>query len=209
MNEYSSAFIQLALFISVPLMVYLLKRIRRQEGTPLEGFWQWLGVKKPLSFKPLLKPMGLTFILSLIIMLIPLWGLMHFNLLDYSQFLMQDFQNQPFSIGLLVLLLLNAWIKTALSEEILFRGFIGKGLQRKLGFQTAMIGQGILFGLPHGLPLILSGGSILAGLVLIISAALVGMLQFGLNEKYAEGSIAPSFIVHGLMNTLSFLSVLF
>lgn len=95
--------------------------------------------------------------------------------------------------------------QTALSEEILFRGFIGKRLQKKFGFVVGNALQAILFGLPHGVPFMLVYHQYVVGVTLIICASVVGGLEFYLNEKKAGGSILPSFLIHSTVNVLSFL----
>src|SRR5690606_1814295 len=48
-------------------------------------------------------------------------------------------------------LLLIAWVKTSLSEEILFRGFLGRLLIRRLGFAAGNLLQAAVFGIVHGI----------------------------------------------------------
>lgn len=116
----------------------------------------------------------------------------------------KDLSGKRLSIDTIIIILFKAVIQTALSEEILFRGFIGKIIANKFGYLAGNIIQSILFGLPHGLPIILAYGECIFGIMLIVSAGFVGYMQFQLNEKKANGSIIPSVCINGLMNIMSF-----
>lgn len=98
--------------------------------------------------------------------------------------------------------LIYAFIKTALSEEILFRGFLLKRLSNKFGFRIGNIVQSILFGLLHGA--IFFSLINFEKVVLIISfTGLIAWCMGYVNEKKADGSIMPSWIIHGIANTFS------
>lgn len=219
MDELYGVIFQLVLFGFLPVSVFIIKKIKELlftknvkvnflDSDETKNFFMWVGLKRTNHFKKLIVPMMVCFVMSLAVMLIPIFILIHFKWLDYNLFKMNSTAGKGFSVSIILVALLNAWVKNALTEEVFFRGFLGKILQRKFGFLVGLIGQGLAFGLPHGLPLILTGGSVFVGVVLIISATLVGFFQFYLNEKYANGSILPSIIVHGMMNSLSFISQL-
>lgn len=57
---------------------------------------------------------------------------------------------------------LYAFLRTALSEEILFRGFVLKAIKNKAGFYAGNTVQALIFGLLHGIPFGLVTKSILA-----------------------------------------------
>lgn len=210
---------QLMLFCSLPVLVYIFKtlinavykkikkiEVDKNENGVFKGFFYWIGLKRVENPKKIIFPTIVCFLSSIAVMLIPIFILIHFQLLDFSLFKMNGSAGKGLSLSIIGVALLEAWIKTAFAEEIFFRGFVGKVIQRKFGFLAGLIGQGILFGLPHGLPLILTGGSVVSGVVLIGSAMTAGIFQFYLNEKFANGSILPSIVVHGMINTISFIS---
>ena len=118
----------------------------------------------------------------------------------------EDISGRGLGIDIVVIILLKAIVQTTLSEELFFRGLIGKRIAGKFGYLTGNITQAILFGLPHGLPFILVYEEYFFGLTLILTAGIVGYLQFWLNEKRADGSLFPSILTHSIANIASFLS---
>jgi uncharacterized protein len=114
-------------------------------------------------------------------------------------------------------------LKTGIGEEIFWRGFLGKRLCAKFGFQTGNMIQAILFGLLHAVPffvillkansqanldLTLSG---LLGIAFIITVftGFGGWFLGFLTEKVARGSIIPAILAHALGNTLLMMSEAF
>lgn len=118
--------------------------------------------------------------------------------------------NQFYGKGIKALFpaLIYAFIQTGLSEEILFRGFLMKRLSNKFGFQLGNVLQSLVFGLMHGV-LFFSNIAILAVCFITIFTAIVGWLLGWMNEKEADGSIIPSWIMHGIVNFLSAIYVIF
>ncbi len=105
-------------------------------------------------------------------------------------------------------IIIYAVIQTSLSEELFFRGFLCKKLVNCFGFIAGNIIQSILFGLLHGIPFGLATGKWYIYILLTMLPAIIGFTQGWLNEKKANGSIIPSWILHGLMNILSALSTI-
>lgn len=104
--------------------------------------------------------------------------------------------------------LIFAFINTALPEEILFRGFILKVFSAKFGFHSGNLIQAFLFGIMHGL---LFWGIVGAARSLILTAA-TGAIAWAMgyvNERKANGSIIPSWLIHGLSNTISAIIAMF
>ncbi|HPZ63801.1 MAG TPA: CPBP family intramembrane metalloprotease, partial [Halanaerobiales bacterium] len=118
----------------------------------------------------------------------------------------ENIRGKGLGISTLILILLKAVIQTSLSEEILFRGLIGKRLANKFGYLTGNIIQAILFGLPHGLPFIIIYKYYLVGITFIITSGIVGYLLFWLNEKNADGSLIPGTLIHIISNTSALIS---
>ena len=96
-----------------------------------------------------------------------------------------------------------AWglIQTGLSEEILFRGFLGKRLIHKFGFITGNITQALLFGLLHGVMFFSAVGLAVAVFITMFSG-FIGWGMGYINEKHANGSILPSWLIHGVGNVV-------
>lgn len=102
-------------------------------------------------------------------------------------------------------LLVIAFLKTALSEELLFRGLIAKRLYGFIGFRAGNIIQAALFGAVHlfifALP---DGPPFQLGLAFVFFAlpSMSGWVIGYVNEKYGGGSIAPGWLMHGAGNAL-------
>ena len=106
-------------------------------------------------------------------------------------------------ISALPSLFFYAFLRTALSEELLFRGFILKRVQDIKGFAVGNIVQALLFGLMHGIPFGIVTRSISALFLLTLIPGLFGWYEGWLNEKRCGGSIVPGWMVHGCLNLLT------
>ncbi|NLM38840.1 MAG: CPBP family intramembrane metalloprotease [Firmicutes bacterium] len=104
--------------------------------------------------------------------------------------------------------LLFAFISTGLSEEILFRGFLGKRLVAQHGFVIGNIVQAFVFGLIHGILFWGKTGTLVSALIAVVTG-FTGWLMGYVNERIADGSIVPSWMIHGISNMLSALFVMF
>jgi membrane protease YdiL (CAAX protease family) len=103
-------------------------------------------------------------------------------------------------LGLLVIAGARALIQTSLSEEIVFRGLIGRNLIRRWGFAIGNSVQAVLFGAVHGLVGLVPGVG--TGLVLfaILFSGAFGWLNGWLNERFGKASILPGWAAHGAAN---------
>lgn len=168
------------------------------------GYFQWIGLYKSKSNK-WIKSSIVVLLVSFVIMVGPIKLFISTGILS-SKLLNTEFTGKGLSVIIIIAILFKAIIKTALTEEILFRGLIGKIVANKFGYLSGNITQAILFGLPHGLPFILVYEKYLFGFTMCITASIVGFLQFYINEKKSNGSIIPSTCIHAFMNILSFTS---
>ncbi|GAB2583006.1 hypothetical protein GCM10027190_35110 [Spirosoma areae] len=110
----------------------------------------------------------------------------------------------------ITILLLIALVKTSLSEEILFRGFIAKQLIVTFGFTYGNLLQSFVFGLVHLILFWLIGkASLFAMLFIFIFSGFAAWSIGYIKEKFANGSIIPGWIAHGLGNTLSYAIIAF
>lgn len=100
-----------------------------------------------------------------------------------------------------------ASLNTALPEEILFRGFLLKRFSR-FGFAFGNIFQSVLFGLMHGVLFFSELGLLKAILVILFTGGVAFAMGY-INEKKANGSIIPSFIIHMIANLVSSVISLF
>ena len=188
LTELFSSVIQVLLFSLIPFITWLVTARKK------ESFFSWLGFKKVTSNK---KECVKFAIISIIICEI-------MGVIVYKFILDADW-NRSTSAGMGIIglpsAILNSYIHTALSEEILFRGFIQKRLQSKFSFKVSTIIQSVLFGFAH-IVLILDKLTFVEGLALVIFPIIPGILLAYTNEKKADGSIIPGWLMHGTMNIL-------
>ncbi len=93
-------------------------------------------------------------------------------------------------------------LRTGISEEILFRGFVGKKLIRWLGFVKGNILQALVFGLVH-LPLMGPTATTADRVAKLSTACLLGYAFGYVMERKCDGSIMPAIIGHGLYNIVA------
>ena len=193
-----SSVIQCGIVVIITIIIYLL--FCREK----HGYFNWIGIYLPKS-SSWIKRAIIIFIASLFVMIVPIIIFLSTGDLS-SEMLVTEFTAKGLSGGILIAILFKAIIKTALAEELFFRGLLGKRIANKFGYLIGNITQAVLFGLPHGLPFILVYKKFLLGIVLIIAATIVGFMEFYINEKKANGSILPSICIHGFINIVSFIS---
>ncbi len=190
-----NAIVQLVLFSALPYVYWRGIKGKKQD------FFTWLGFKgiRTKSRRGLVELIiaigsGLIFITFTSVFLIP-------QLLE-DGVLLATSQFSNYKIGTIFSIIIYAVIQTGLSEEILFRGFLGKFFMRILGYFQGNIIQAGLFGIMH---LVLFLGKV-SSLNLVLIAVLTGSIGYFMgyiNERKAGGSILPSWIAHSLANIVS------
>lgn len=195
-EQIISTILQCTLLIGIPWVAYLL--FNREKS----GFLKWIGLYKPKNNRWIRKDIFIL-IISVVIMGGPIIIFEKLRIIPEGLVYSLDASGKGFTTEIIVIVLIKAVFQTALSEEIFFRGFIGKRFSKKFGYLTGNLIQSILFGLPHGLPFIIVYKTYIFGITLFLAAATVGFLQFYINEKEANGSIMPSLIIHSTMNIIS------
>lgn len=108
-------------------------------------------------------------------------------------------------VAALVALALTALFKTALAEELVFRGLIAKRLYGRLGFWGGNTLQAGLFGAIHLPILLLPEGRGLLGGAMIGFAVLISLVAGWLNERRGGGSILPGLGLHAGANLTTYL----
>ena len=189
LNELIGAVIQV-LFLSLPPLAVWYVTARRKES-----FSSWIGLKKPVCSNTIISVISavvMTFIyigsISACVKILP-DGVTTAG----SQFAGEGLKALPAAF-------FYAFLRTALSEEIQFRGFVLKRIQNKAGFIAGNSVQALLFGLMHGIPFGLITKSVPAFVLLTLLPGLIGWYQGWLNEKQCNGSIVPSWLLHGCIN---------
>ena len=189
-NQLLNAVIQIVLFAIIPFFWWLFTARKK------EGFFSWIGLKRPRceNKKQLALWMLILFAVCLVVGEIAV----------YLRGEVAAAESAFAGMGLAALpsLLAYAFLQTAFSEEVLFRGFLLKRLAAKFGFVAATIVQALIFGAIH-LAMVWGQVGLLAGAVIVIYPMIPAVAFAWLNEKKADGSILPSWIVHSALNTVS------
>ncbi len=188
-SKLFGAVVQVIIFALIPFIFWLVSS--RKEVS----FFKYIGLKGfGLSNKKTVASLLLTSVLFSVLAVFVLKSL------DVSTLATSELVNT----GMLLVpsVLIYAFIQTALSEEILFRGFILKIIAKKYGFMKANLIQSILFGLLHSFLLLGSMSTFKVMLIALFTGSL-GWLMGYINEKLADGSIIPSWIIHGVSNVVA------
>lgn len=185
-----NSIVEILLFALIPFIWWLVTA--RKET----GFFKWIGLKKPKDTK---ENKTLIWILAIVICFCILSAFM-LTLLKGAKTATSEFLGMGF--GALPAILVYAILNTALPEEILFRGFLLKRFSNKFGFTKGNIMQSMLFGLMHGIMFFSVTGFIKAVLIILFTGSIGWFMGF-VNEKKADGSIIPSWIIHASANIFS------
>ncbi|MDK2940833.1 MAG: protease family protein [Acetobacterium sp.] len=197
LNGLISAFFQVILVSIIPLVWWLVTA--RKEIS----FFSWIGLKVPVIRNK--RKFAFVFVGALI--LFTVLSLFLIPLVSKStELATSQFSGQGFAA--IVPALIYAFLQTAFSEEIFFRGFLGKRFIRKFGFSIGNGIQATLFGLLHGAILIGSIG-ITKSIIVILFTGGIGWLMGYINEKESGGSILSSWCMHGIANTMAAITVMF
>lgn len=186
---------QVILFTLIPFIWWFVSARKK------ENFFLWLGIKKPVVKDKK------RWILFMLLSLIALYGLGKLAIYLRGPLAAADSEYKGMGLAAIPCVLAYSFIQTSMSEEILFRGFLLKRLIAKCGFLKGNIIQAVIFGMIHIL-MVWGQTSFLAGLVIVIYPMLTAMGLAYMNEKMSDGSILPSWFIHGLLNTISIITTI-
>ncbi|WP_274307062.1 CPBP family intramembrane glutamic endopeptidase [Solibacillus daqui] len=190
-NLLISAIFQVLLFSIIPFVWWLVTA--RKETR----FLTWLGLKK-IKIRNNQTYMA-SFLFVIIILVIPTYISVIF-FMDESAMATSQFSGK--GLTAFIPALIYAFLQTGLSEEIFFRGFLTKRLIYKFGFRLGNSIQGFLFGLMHGAIFMMLLNPIQL-IIIILITGVGGYLLGWINEKQSNGSIISSWLIHGIVNTIS------
>jgi membrane protease YdiL (CAAX protease family) len=201
--ELFSAFLQLLVFTLIPFVVFLFRKDKSIT------FFNYIGLyRAPIKSILYALSVALLFVIAGI-------GLSYINISIKEAMIVPNsvtgkLRSMGFSNSSVLILFITALIKTSLSEEILFRGFMAKRLIQKFGFRYGNFFQAMIFGIIH---LLLFWGLTKATLISLLFIFVISFLAgWGIGyikEKYANGSIIPGWIAHGLGNSISYFIIAF
>ncbi|MBO3446131.1 MULTISPECIES: CPBP family intramembrane glutamic endopeptidase [Clostridia] len=180
---------QIIFFSFIPFIWWLITARKK------ENFFSWIGIKKVDGDYKKIFTCIFIFVFSCIIsqvFLVP-------NLVPDNVTIQSSYAGK--GISALIPILLFSMINTGLSEEIFFRGFLGKRLCSKFGFTAGNLIQGLLFGLLHGAMLFIVITPFKA-LIITLITGFGGWLLGYTAEKASGGSIIPSWLIHGIGNLI-------
>lgn len=187
-NEIVNSVLQIITFGIIPYAYWFITARKQQKLV------EWIGLKKIEGGK---KTVISIILISIIFMI--LGGLILYALKDVkiatSKFI-------GLGVGAIPSIVIYATFNTSFPEELIFRGFILKRLLNIFGFNIANFMQSFLFGLLHGVMFFGLVGMIKTILIIIFTSAIAWFMGY-INEKYSNGSILPSWIIHSISNLFS------
>ncbi len=192
-----NAIIQVIMFSVIPFFWWMITA--RDSGS----FFRWIGLK-PVKTEEKSKIISF-FLLTIVILTIPAIFIIP-NFVAQVDMATGMFLGKGFSA--LIPAIIYSFIMTGLSEEIFFRGFIAKRIISNLGLKVGNILQATLFGLLHGVMFWSIVGPF-GSIIIIILTGTAGFMLAYINEKLADGSIIPSWFLHGCANLLASLIAMF
>ncbi|MBQ6944177.1 MAG: CPBP family intramembrane metalloprotease [Ruminococcus sp.] len=187
-SKVVSSIVQIILFAIIPFIWWLATARKQQK------FVEWIGLKKIEGGKKTLTAIiivSIAFLFSGAITLYAIKGI-------------ETAASEFTGLGIMAIpaIVVYAAFNTAFPEELLFRGFLLKRLANKFGFNIANIIQALLFGVLHGAMFFLLVGVVKAILIIIFTGVIAWFMGY-INEKYSNGSIIPSWIIHTISNLFS------
>ncbi len=202
-NEIISTTLQVVLFTLIPFIFFFFRKDKSIT------FFNYIGL-----FRPPRKSVSYAFLASILFLI----GGLGIIFLDEN--IKQVVISPPSTIGMLrtlglsgtsiIILLIVAIFKTALAEEILFRGFIARQLTIKTGFKIGNLIQAMIFGSIHLLMFWTLTKTTISFLLFIFFFSFFAGWTIGyIKEKYANGSIIPGWIAHATGNILSYIIIAF
>lgn len=203
LSELISTILQLFVFTLIPYIFFL---FRKDKTT---NFLKYIGLVKPTR-KSLKYVVGVA-----LLFVIAGLGLTFINSDWKSAVLMPNsvtgkIKLMSFSTKTIIIILMIAIIKTSLSEEIFFRGFLCRQLINKFGFKAGNILQATIFGFVHLLLFgLLTKISFIPIILIFIFSTFAGWTIGFIKEKYANNSIIPGWIAHGVGNIISYTTIAF
>jgi membrane protease YdiL (CAAX protease family) len=195
-NELVTAVIQVGVMAVIPIIWWLFSARKS------ESFFTWIGLKKPHIAE---KKKFITPLFAAIIIAVSMSLFLDPILPDDIQLANSRFGGLGFSA--LLPAIIFAFLSTGLAEEILFRSFLGKRLSKKFGFAAGNTIQAVVFGLLHGAAMF-GSFEVYIPLTVIAFTAVLGWLMGYINEK-SDGSIIPSWTLHGFSNLYAAIIIMF
>lgn len=192
----TGSIIQVAIFAFIPFIWWLITARKKM------NFFSWIGLKKIDK-----ENRGKTTIWTVVVAALFL-VLSVFILSSLKGVEMATSEFAGLGIKAIPTVLIYAICKTALAEEIVFRGFLLKRIANKFGFAAGNLIQAIIFGVMHGIMFFSAVDPVKATLITVFTGAIGWAMGF-INEKKAGGSLIPGWTIHACANIFSGLCAAF
>ncbi|HPE38265.1 MAG TPA: CPBP family intramembrane metalloprotease [Bacillota bacterium] len=185
-----NSIIEIIIFSIVPLIWWLATAKKKM------NFFEWIGLHKFSISKESKTPLWIvsTTAVFLLVSLFILYSIRNVSTATSSF--------SGMGIAAIPAVIVYGLFNTSLPEEILFRGFLLKRFSNKLGFTVGNILQSILFALLHGV-MFFSKTSLWQTILITLLTGTIAWCMGYINEKKADGSILPSWIIHASANVFS------
>lgn len=193
---------QVLLFALIPFLIYL---IRERTVT---GFAKYLGLKRSTQ-KANLYAVLLMLALASPTMIIVMIDESFKEVLHDPRSVTGTLKMMGLGMESIFTLLVIAILKTSLSEEIFFRGFVAKRLIAITNYKTGNLLQAFIFGIIHTLLFLTITDNILFLVIIFVIPTIGAYVKVHLNEKLADGSIIPGWIAHASANLLAYSLIAF
>ncbi|MDW3193264.1 MAG: CPBP family intramembrane glutamic endopeptidase [Cytophagales bacterium] len=193
---------QVLAFAAIPFIVYLIREKK------VAGFLDYIGLKKS-SRKANLYALLLMLVLASTMFIAILVDKGFIEVLHDPRSVTGKLRMMGFGTESIFTLLVVASLKTSLSEEIFFRGFVAKRLIAVTNYKTGNIIQAVIFGGIHTLLFLAITQNVLFLVIIFIIPTIGAYVKVHLNEKLADGSIIPGWIAHASANLLAYSLIAF
>lgn len=203
MSELISALAQLLLAALLPLLIYLF------QPKPRTPFIASIGLTRPPR-KAVVLGLAASLLFVIAGLLLSLLNDEVLQLLRSPDTVTGKLRAMGPGVRTWAVLLLIAWVKTALAEEIFFRGFMAKLLVRWFGPIGGSILQALVFALVHVLLFRALTHTPAPTLSILFALTFLAGWSIGhIKERYAMGSIVPGWLAHGFGNTIVYAVIAF
>lgn len=193
---------QVLIFAFLPFIVYLIREKK------IYGFFVYLGLRRS-TIKANLYAILLMLVLASPTLILVAIDESFKEILHDPKSVTGSLRSMGFGLEAIFTLIFTAIIKTSLSEEILFRGFVAKRLIAVTNFKVGNTIQAILFGAIHTLLFMFITDNTLFLIIIFVIPTLGAYVKVYLNEVLANGSIIPGWIAHASANLLAYSLIAF
>ena len=192
----TGSIIQVAIFAFIPFIWWLITARKKM------NFFKWIGLKKIDNAKDNKTALWTVVVAALFLVLSV------FILSSLKGVEMATSEFAGLGVKAIPTVLIYAICKTALAEEIVFRGFLLKRIANRFGFAAGNLIQAVIFGVMHGIMFFSVTSPVKAALITVFTGAIGWAMGF-INEKKAGGSLIPGWTIHACANIFSGLCAAF